>query len=279
MNFLVKDGKEMVRFLGVIIGSIIIAIAFNLFLIPHKILSSGIGGIAIILGIVTPVNTGIINFVLNLPILILGYIGLGKKVIFNTIISVIVLSVALYYVPVKVVATDPLLSSIFGGVIAGAGIGLVFNCNGSTGGFDIIGMLLSRKRDIKLGGFLIVLNAVVVIIAGFFFTWDVALTSLLSIYVTGKVIDAIHTKHRKVTLMIVTNEAEKMKKQLLSTVVRGITLLDGEGAYSSEKKRVLMTVVSREELASMKLTISEIDPHAFVNITETVEVLGLFRKA
>ncbi len=278
MNFLVKDGKEMVRFLGVIIGSIIIAIAFNLFLIPHKILSSGIGGIAIILGIVTPVNTGIINFILNLPILILGYIGLGKKVIFNTVISVIVLSVALYYVPVKVVATDPLLSSIFGGVIAGAGIGLVFNCNGSTGGFDIIGMLLSRKRDIKLGGFLIILNAVVVIIAGFFFTWDVALTSLLSIYVTGKVIDAIHTKHRKVTLMIVTNEAEKMKKQLLSTVVRGITLLDGEGAYSSEKKRVLMTVVSREELASMKLTISEIDPHAFVNITETVEVLGLFRK-
>lgn len=278
MNFLVKDGKKMIRFLGVIIGSFIIAIAFNLFLIPHKILSSGIGGIAIILGIVTPVNTGIINFVLNLPILILGYIGLGKKVIFNTVISVIVLSVALYYVPVKIVATDPLLSSIFGGVIAGAGIGLVFNCNGSTGGFDIIGMLLSRKRDIKLGGFLIVLNAVVVVIAGFFFTWDVALTSLLSIYVTGKVIDAVHTKHRKVTLMIVTKEAEKMKKQLLSTVVRGITLLDGEGAYSSEKKRVLMTVVSREELASMKLTISEIDPHAFVNITETVEVLGLFRR-
>ncbi|KAB2439504.1 YitT family protein [Bacillus luti] len=278
MNFLVKDGKEMVRFLGVIIGSIIIAIAFNLFLIPHKILSSGIGGIAIILGIVTPVNTGIINFVLNLPILILGYIGLGKKVIFNTVVSVIVLSVALYYVPVKVVATDPLLSSIFGGVIAGAGIGLVFNCNGSTGGFDIIGMLLSRKRDIKLGGFLIALNAVVVVIAGFFFTWDVALTSLLSIYVTGKVIDAVHTKHSKVTLMIVTNEAEKMKQHLLSTVVRGITLLDGEGAYSSEKKRVLMTVVSREELASMKLTISEIDPNAFVNITETVEVLGLFRR-
>ena len=279
MNFSVKDGKEMVRFLGVIIGSIIIAVAFNLFLIPHKILSSGIGGIAIILGIVTPVNTGIINFVLNLPILILGYIGLGKKVIFNTVVSVVVLSVALYYVPVKVVATDPLLSSIFGGVIAGAGIGLVFNCNGSTGGFDIIGMLLSRKRDIKLGGFLIILNAVVVIIAGFFFTWDVALTSLLSIYVTGKVIDAVHTKHRKVTLMIVTNEAVIMKKQLLSTVVRGITLLDGEGAYSSEKKRVLMTVVSREELASMKLTISEIDPNAFVNITETVEVLGLFRRS
>ena len=103
---------------------LLLRLPFNLFLIPHKILSSGIGGIAIILGIVTPVNTGIINFVLNLPILILGYIGLGKSN-FNTVVSVVVLSVALYYVPVKVVATDPLLSSIFGGVIAGAGIGLV----------------------------------------------------------------------------------------------------------------------------------------------------------
>lgn len=139
-------------------------------------------------------------------------------------------------------------------------------------------MLLSRKKDIKLGGLLIILNTVVVVIAGFFFDWDVALTSLLSIYVTGKVIDAIHTKHRKVTLMIVTNQAEEMKKKLLSTVVRGITLLDGEGAYSSEKKRVLMTVVSREELAGMKLAISEIDPQAFVNITETVEVLGYLER-
>ena len=132
-----------------------------------------------------------------------------EKSNFNTVVSVVVLSVALYYVPVKVVANASIVIFYLRGVIAGAGIGLVFNCNGSTGGFDIIGMLLSRKRDIKLGGFLIILNAVVVIIAGFFFTWDVALTSLLSIYVTGKVIDAVHTKHRKVTLMIVTNEAEK----------------------------------------------------------------------
>ena len=273
-----KDGKKLIKFFGIIIGSIIVAIAFNLFLIPHNILSSGIGGIAIILGILTPVNTGIINFVLNLPILIVGYIGLGKKMIFNTIVSVVVLSAALYWIPVQAVVTDPLLSSLFGGVLAGAGVGLVFNCNGSTGGFDIIGMLLSRKKDIKLGGFLIFLNSVVLIISGFFFNWDVALTSLLSIYVTGKVIDAIHTKHRKVTLMIITNHAEEMKKKLLTTFVRGITLLDGEGAYSNEKKRVLMTVVSHGELPDLKLAISEIDPQAFVNITETVEVLGLFRK-
>ncbi|MEH7464734.1 YitT family protein [Bacillus thuringiensis] len=278
MASLVKDGKDMYRLLGVILGSLVVALSFNLFLIPHKILSSGISGIAIIIGILTPFNTGLVNFLLNLPILILGYIGLGKRFIGYTIVSVITLSAALYAIPVHAVATDALLSSLFGGVIAGAGIGLVFNCYGSTGGFDVIGMLLSRKKDIQLGGLLIALNTIVIIISGFFFDWDTALNSLLSIFVTGKVIDAIHTKHRKITLMIVTNQAEKMKEKLLSSLVRGITLLDGEGAYSNEKKHVLMTVISREELAGMKAIISEVDPQAFVNITETVEVLGLFRR-
>ncbi|ENQ3078125.1 TPA: YitT family protein [Bacillus pseudomycoides] len=278
MASLVKDGKDMYRLLGVILGSLIVGLSFNLFLIPHKILSSGISGIAIIIGILTPFNTGLVNFLLNLPILILGYIGLGKRFIGYTIVSVITLSAALYAIPVHAVATDALLSSLFGGVIAGAGIGLVFNCYGSTGGFDVIGMLLSRKKDIQLGGFLIALNTIVIIISGFFFDWDTALNSLLSIFVTGKVIDAVHTKHRKITLMIVTSHAEKMKEKLLSSLVRGITLLDGEGAYSNEKKHVLMTVISREELAGMKSIISEVDPQAFVNITETVEVLGLFRR-
>ncbi len=126
--------------------------------------------------------------------------------------------------------------------------------------------------------FLIVLNTIIVVISGLFFNWDIALNSLLSIYVTGKVIDAIHTKHRKITLMIVTDHVEKMKETLLSNFVRGITLLNGEGAYSNEKKHVLMTVISREELSGIKAIISKVDPQAFVNITESAEVLGLFRK-
>ncbi|MFX3623333.1 MAG: YitT family protein [Ectobacillus sp.] len=268
----------MRKLFGVIIGSLLVAIAFNMFLIPHKILSSGISGVAIIIGILTPFNAGIVNFLLNVPILILGYIGLGKRFIFNTILSVFVISAGMYVIPAQALATDALLSSLFGGVIAGAGIGLVLNCYGSTGGFDVIGMLLSRKKDIQLGGFLILLNAAVIIVSGFFFDWDSALNSLLSIFVTGKVIDAIHTKHRKLTLMIVTSKAEEMKECLLSSVVRGITLLEGEGAYSSEKKRVLMTVISKEELLGIKSLISDTDPQAFVNITETVEVLGLFRR-
>ncbi|ETE96120.1 hypothetical protein C623_0220735 [Bacillus thuringiensis serovar aizawai str. Hu4-2] len=225
----------MKRLLGVIFGSFIAALSFNLFLIPHKVLSSGISGIAIIIGILTPFNTGLVNFLLNLPILILGYIRLGKKFIGYTILSVITFSTALYAIPIHVVTNDVLLSSLFGGVIAGIGIGLVFNCNGSTGGFDIIGILLSRKKDIQLGKFLIVLNTIVVIISGFFFNWDIALYSLVSIFITGKVIDMIHTKHQKITLMIVTTHVEKMKENFLSNFAHGITLLSGKEAYSNEK--------------------------------------------
>lgn len=273
-----KEGEDMYRLLGVIFGSVITALSFNLFLVPHEILSSGISGVAIIIGILTPFNIGVVNFLLNLPILIVGYVSLGKRFISYTIVSVITFSAALYAFPIHAVTSDVLLSSLFGGVVAGVGIGVVFNCNGSTGGFDIIGMLLSRKKDIQLGKFLIVLNTIIVVISGLFFDWDIALNSLLSIYVTGKVIDAIHTKHRKITLMIVTSHLEKMKETLLSSFVRGITLLNGEGAYSNEKKHVLMTVISREELSGIKAIISEVDPQAFVNITESAEVLGLFRK-
>lgn len=202
----------MVRFFGVIIGFIIIVVVFNFFFIFYKILSSGIGGIVIILGIVIFVNIGIINFVLNLFIFILGYIGFGKKVIFNIVVFVVVLFVVLYYVLVKVVVIDLLLFFIFGGVIVGVGIGFVFNCNGFIGGFDIIGMFLFCKWDIKFGGFFIILNVVVVIIVGFFFIWDVVFISLFLIYVIGKVIDVVYIKYCKVIFMIVINEVEKMKK-------------------------------------------------------------------
>lgn len=268
----------MRNFFGIIIGSLLVAFAFNLFLIPHKVLSSGLGGIAIIIGIFTHLNAGLVNFILNVPILIIGYVQLGRRFFFNTVLSVFILSIGMYVIPIHPIANESLLSSLFGGVLVGAGVALVFNSNGSTGGFDVIGLILSQKKDIKLGGFFTMLNTVVIGISGFFFNWDAALNSLLSIYVMGKVIDTIHTKHRKLTLMIVTNKTEEMKEALLSSFVRGITLLDGEGAYSNEKKRVLMTVISKDELVAIKNLIAHTDPQAFVNITETIEVLGLFRR-
>lgn len=136
----------MNRIITIIIGSLLVSVAYNLFLIPHEILSSGLSGIAIMLGLITPFNTGILNFLLNLPLLILGVFKLGKRFILYTILSVVVISVGLYIIPIKQISTEPILSSLFGGVITGLGIGLIFRVSGSSGGFDILAMLLNKKK-------------------------------------------------------------------------------------------------------------------------------------
>lgn len=140
----------MRNIITIIIGSVLIGFAYNFLLIPHKILSGGLSGIAMMLGIITPLNTGLLNFVLNLPLLIIGYFKLGKRFIGYTILSVVVLSVSLYVIPVYEWSNDPILASLFGGVIAGVGVGIIFRASGSSGGFDIIGMLLTKKEIFHL---------------------------------------------------------------------------------------------------------------------------------
>ncbi|MDP4084166.1 MAG: YitT family protein [Bacillota bacterium] len=268
----------MMRIFGIFLGSILVVIGFNLFLIPHHVLSGGLSGISMIIGMITPINTGLANFLLNLPLLIIGYILLGKKFIGNSIVSVLLISFGLYIVPVHAIADDPILSSIFGGALAGLGVGIVFRCYGSTGGFDIIGMIVSRRTDFPLGTLLSGMNAVVIIISGFVFDWDKALNTLVSIYVTGKVVNAIYTHHIKLTLMIITNKGEEMRQHLLHNLYRGLTIVDGVGGYSNDKRHILFTVISRYELPEVKNLIAEVDSSAFVNITETIEVVGLFHK-
>lgn len=266
------------QFLGLIVGSFIIVSAFNLFLIPHEILSSGMSGLSMIIGMITPLDTGLANFLLNLPLLIIGYKMLGRKFIMNTIFSVVIISVGLYLVPVHIVADDKILSSIFGGALTGLGVGLVFRCSGSTGGFDIIGMIVSRKRDFPIGILLSGMNAIVIVISGFLFDWDSALYTLVSIFVTGKVVDAIYTDHVKLTVMIITENGEEMRQHLLTNLYRGLTIMNGVGGYSNDSRQVLISVISRYELNDVKTLITEVDPQAFVNITETIEVMGLFHR-
>lgn len=266
------------QILGLIVGSIIIVAAFNLFLIPHEVLSSGMSGLSMIIGMVTPLDTGLANFLLNLPLLIIGHKMLGRKFIINTIFSVLIISIGLYLVPVYAIADDTILSSIFGGALTGLGVGIVFRCSGSTGGFDIIGMIVSRKRDFPIGIILSGMNAIVIVISGFLFDWDSALYTLVSIFVTGKVVDAIYTDHVKLTVMIITDKGEEMRQHLLTNLYRGLTIMNGVGGYSNDSRQVLISVISRYELNDVKTLIKEVDPQAFVNITETIEVMGLFHR-
>ena len=247
----------------IVLGSLITAVGFNLFMIPHHILSSGLSGIAMMLGIVTPVNTGILNLLLNLPLLIIGWLKLGRQFIIYTIISVVATSAGLLFLPIFQISSDPLLSCLFGGVIAGAGAGITFRASGSTGGLDIIAMLLMKKRSFPLGVMLGAMNAVVVLISGFIFGWDLAMLTLVGIYTSSRVIDTIHTSHIKLTIMIITKKGNELKDILLAKLERGITVIEGKGAYSGSKQEILMTVITRYQLADVRNTINEVDPHAF----------------
>jgi uncharacterized membrane-anchored protein YitT (DUF2179 family) len=264
--------------LFVIAGSLVVAFAFNFFLVPYGILSSGTSGIAILIGLITPFDIGLMNLLLNLPLLILGYFKLGKMITINTLICVISLSVFLYLLPAIPVTDNILLSTIFGGIIGGFGVGIILKSSGTSGGLDIIAIILSRTSNAPVGLLLTAMNGIIVLISGAAFSWNIALYTLLSIYLTGKMIDTIHTDHIKLTMQIVTSKGELIRKELLESIYRGLTITEGYGGYSQEKKQIIMMVVTRYETAQIKKIVRKHDENAFINIFETVEVDGLFAK-
>lgn len=235
-------------------------------------------GIAMILGLLTPINTGFWIIVLNIPILVIGWLMLGRTFIFNSLFSVVITSVSMQFIPLMEITHDTLLSAAFGGVIAGIAIGLIIRYYGSTGGFDVIGLILTRNRDFPIGGMIFVMNSVVVFMSGFVFDWNLALYTMASIYITGAVIDRVHTNQMKLTLMVVTSRGEEVRKELLANLLRGITVIDGVGAYSGTKREVLYSVITRYELSLVKSLIKKTDPDAFVNISRSEEVMGNFRR-
>ncbi|MFE4713879.1 MULTISPECIES: YitT family protein [unclassified Paenibacillus] len=270
--------KRIGSYATVIFGSALIASGFNLFLIPHRLLSGGVSGLSMLVGYFTPLNISLLYLLFNIPLLVAGWFQLGRRFIVLSILSVASTTWMMTLIPVRVVPSDMLLASVFGGVMVGIGSGISFRAGGSSGGFDILGSIITRYRDFPVGTIIAGMNGLVILAAAYFDNnWNLALASMVSIYVTGKVVDMIHISHIKVTVYIVTNRTEELLKQLL-VLQRGVTKIRTEGAYSHVEKDMLMTVTTRYELAELKRIIKTTDPQAFVNIVETVGVMGSFRK-
>jgi uncharacterized membrane-anchored protein YitT (DUF2179 family) len=260
------------------IGALLVAIGFNMLLIPHQLLSGGLSGISMMIGYITGGNIAWLYLLLNVPVLIWGWFMLGRRFVMWSIYSVAAATLFLQIVPVVHTADDILLGAVFGGVIIGFGSGLALRYGGSSGGFDVVASIVTKKRDLPIGMIIFLLNAVVIAILIFFtHNWDLALYSLIAIFSAGKVVDLIHVRHIKVTAFIITTKTEDLRQKLLSHP-RGITIIKTRGAYSSSEMDMLMTVRTKYEVADLCKTITSIDPHAFINIVETVGVVGDFRK-
>ncbi|UUZ97130.1 YitT family protein [Paenibacillus sp. P25] len=241
-------------------------------------MSGGISGISMMVGYFTRWNISLLFFAFNLPLLIWGLLSVGKKFVFLSVISVIFTTWFMEVFPRFSVTNDLIMSSVTGGVLVGLGTGISLRAGGSTGGFDIIGSILTRKRDFPLGTVMFALNGLVILALGYFKkNWDLALYSMLCIYITGKIIDTIHIRHLKVTVFIVTKKKDLLV-QKMKRLQRGITVIDTSGAYTGESHHMLMTVTTRYELSELQHLIRQWDPQAFVNVTETVGVMGLFRR-
>ncbi|MFD1176762.1 YitT family protein [Paenibacillus puldeungensis] len=272
--------KEIRNCVVILLGALLIAAGFNLFLIPLHLLSGGVSGLAMLTSYFTPLSISIMYLAYNVPILIAGWFLLGKRFVGLSILSVAATTwfIALIPTPDKLLASDTLLAAVFGGVLVGIGCGISFRVGGSSGGFDIVGSIVTRFRDFPVGNVLVGLNAVVILAMGYLEgNWNVALASMVSIYITGKVVDLIHISHIKITLFIITDRTEEMLERLL-TLPRGVTLIKTQGAFSHKEKDMLMTVTTRYELAELQEIIRKTDPTAFVNIVETVGVMGSFRR-
>lgn len=271
-------------FVIVIIGAILNAIAMNFFLIPANVYASGFTGLAqLISGILAKftdisLSTGILLLILNIPVTILAWMKLGRAFTIYSAISVFFSSLFLEIIPIQQLSPDILLNAVFGGVIAAVGVGLTLKYGGSTGGMDIVAMFLSRMNDRPVGIYFFLLNAVIIVTAGEVFGWEKALYTLVTLYASTRVIDAIHTRHEKLTAMIITKKTDELQKAIHAKLTRGITVVPARGAFSREEKEMMITVITRYELYSLEQIIKEVDPNAFTNVVQTTGVFGFFRK-
>lgn len=275
---------EMRRIVTVIVGSFLLALSLNFFLIDANVYASGFTGAAQLISSIfhdffnIHISTGILLLILNIPVFILGWFKVGKGFTIYSMISVAFVTVFLEVLPIYSVTEDIILNAVVGGVIAGVGVGVTLKLGASTGGLDIVAMVLSRLKDKPIGTYFLLLNGVIVATAGILYKPENALYTMLALYITTGVIDAIHTSHEKLTAMIITKKTHDLQAAIHQKMVRGITILPAKGAYTGENKDMLFLVITRYELYDLEKIIGETDPEAFTNVVQTTNVFGFFRR-
>ncbi|MFL1695330.1 YitT family protein [Weissella kandleri] len=264
---------------GFIVGALLVAISMNFFFIPNNIFSAGFNGVAQLLNLFLEavfhikVQVGTVILLFNIPIAIAGWFWAGRRFVVLSFLNNLLASELQIILPkVSIVNHEPILAALFGGVLLGVGIGLTFRLGFSTGGMDVVAAIVQKRTGRSIGSISMVINGMIVIIAGFFIGWQNAMYTIIGIYATSTAMDSIYTKYRKMTAFIVTKHPEEVIETLQINVVRGITVMDSKGAYTNEPSKTLMMVLSRYELSDMEYYTKEADPDAFINVVNTLTV-------
>lgn len=272
----VPKSRVFMRIIMVIIGAIVMALGLEQFLVPNKILDGGIVGISIIASHLFGIPLGVFIFILNIPFFFIGYKQIGKTFALSTALGITVLSIATIMLhPVAAFTDDLLLSTVFGGVILGTGVGIVIRYGGSLDGTEIMAILFNRKLPFSVGEIIMFFNILIFIVAGFVFNWEQTMYSMLAYFIAYKTIDiVIEGLEESKAIYIISDEYEEIGSAIMNRLGRGVTFLNGAGGYTGDPKNVIFTVVTRLEESKLISIVEEKDPTAFLAIGNIAEVRG-----
>ena len=280
-NEKVFSKKWFIAYGLIIIGSFILSTAFVLFITPYQFVPGGVYGISIVLHYLFGTPVGLMALAFDIPLTIIGIKILGPRFGIKTVVgfvltAVFVDSLTYFWGELPLIEDDALLSSIFGGVLSGLGLGLIFKSKATSGGTDIVAMILSKYTSLPLGRLMVIVDSVVVLFGLFFFRdWKIPFYSLIIIYIAGKVIDMVlqGVSYEK-TVFIVSEKSEEIRKKILNDLHRGGTFISAKGMWNNENKSMIFTVITPRELTILKDFIHKTDPRAFVTVMNANEILG-----
>jgi uncharacterized membrane-anchored protein YitT (DUF2179 family) len=257
-------------------GSVLIGVGINGILIPHRFVSGGVTGLSLLLHYLVPsLSVALIYVVANVPLFLSGWFFVSRRFFLYSIVGTFLFSSAVAWVDVTVPVQDKLLAAILAGIIMGAGSGIILKSLGSAGGTDILSVILLQRFSIRLGTTRLTFNISVLAASALFFSLEDALYTLIYLYVSAKIVDLVVTglSQRK-AIFIISPQWEEISRGILSEIHRGVTILRGQGGYSQQEQKILYTVLTFRELATLKLIVRRNDPAAFVVVTDTTEVMG-----
>lgn len=267
-----------IRVLSLSLGSLFCAVAINGFLAPNHLLSGGVGGIAIILNYIFNLNIGLIVLLVNIPLFLIAFKKLDKDFIVYSLVNMLIYSFFIgitHNISSYIAVDDLILSCVFGGLLNGIGMAITFRNRGSQGGTDIIAALVKKKWNINLGTALMGANLVIVGVGGVVFGIQMAMYTLITMYIGYQVVDKVQMMMDvKKSAMVISDKSDEISKDIMNDMGRGVTFLNGEGAYSKNSTKVIYTIINPVEIPKLKDIVEKYDKDAFITINETQEVKG-----
>lgn len=282
-DFKMKFNNYLRDIFAAIFFGITSAMGIQLLLQPAKIYTAGVMGagqlISNLFAEFAKINSPVYlwYFIINVPIILIAWFKLGKRFTILSLIAVASSTIFIKFIPLNPITNDPMLASVFGGVMVGVGTGYCFRCGFSTGGTDIIALLVQKSTGKSVGEIGFYVNAIILSIAGVVFGWQLALYSIVSIYVTYLLVDKMYIQQQKITVTVYSHHIDDIAQELLKTVHRGVTLDHHlEGGYSGEQIGSATMVLTRYQLFFVRDAVAKIDSDAFINIQPTMSIMGNF---